>query len=191
MSIAFVLGNGISRQGISLDQLGQRGPVYGCNALYREYTPSILVATDRPIAEQIQHSGYAQKHKFYTRKPIDGLGAMRIPQAYWGFSSGPAAVALAAMHGNVHVYMLGFDMGPNNAGKFNNVYSDTEFYKSSAATPTYTGNWTRQLCQVVNDFSKVNFYRIKGHTTAEIAQFQHLTNLKHLHIEDFLALINM
>jgi hypothetical protein len=151
----------------------------------------VLVATDRPIAEQIQNSGYAQKHKFYTRKPIPGLGALRIPEPYWGYSSGPAAVALAAQHKNVHVYMLGFDMGPSPNGRFNNVYADTEFYKASAATPTYTGNWARQLTQIINSFPKVSFYRVQGATTLPISELNRLTNLSHPDIQEFLALINM
>lgn len=191
MSIAFVLGNGISRQGIDLERLKCVGSVYGCNALYREFAPTVLVATDRPIAEQIQHSGYAQKHKFYTRKPIPGLGALRIPQPYWGYSSGPVALSLAAEDRNVHVYMLGFDMGPTSNGRFNNVYADTEFYKASAATPTYTGNWVNQMMQVIDKFPKISFYRVQGSTTAPVAQFDRLTNLSHLNTQEFLTLINM
>jgi hypothetical protein len=87
--------------------------------------------------------------------------------------------------------MLGFDMGPAANGRFNNVYADTEFYKASAATPTYTGNWARQLVQITNSFSKVSFYRVQGTTTSPIADFDRLTNLSHLDIKEFLALINM
>lgn len=82
MTHAFVLGNGISRKDISLSALKEAGKVYGCNALYREFTPDVLVATDRPIATQIQESGYAKQNKFYTRRPIDGLGGFRLPENY-------------------------------------------------------------------------------------------------------------
>lgn len=191
MSWAFVLGNGLSRQGIDLATLKSHGSIYGCNALYREYAPSVLVATDRPIAEQIQHSGYSLEHTFYTRRPLPGLGARRIPEQWWGYSSGPAALGLAAADKHVHIYMLGFDMGPTANGRFNNVYADTEFYKSSAANPTFVGNWTRQIQDVVNFFPRTNFYRVIGATTATIPQFDSLTNLKYLKTEDFLALINM
>ena len=53
MAIAFVIGNGISRRGIDLLQLQQLGHTYGCNALYREFLPNVLVATDKPIADAI------------------------------------------------------------------------------------------------------------------------------------------
>ena len=57
MTREFVLGNGVSRQGVNLHQLRHLGKIYGCNALYKEFTPDVLVATDKPIAEQIQNSG--------------------------------------------------------------------------------------------------------------------------------------
>ena len=59
MSRAFVLGNGVSRQGIDLDLLKSLGTVYGCNAIYREFVPDVLISTDVPISEAIQRTGYA------------------------------------------------------------------------------------------------------------------------------------
>jgi hypothetical protein len=187
MSTAFVLGNGVSRKGLDLDQLRQHGKIYGCNALYREYVPDVLVATDRPIATAIQQSGYAMKHQFYTRRPVDNLGANRVPSSYFGYSSGPIAVALAAEQGHNMVYLLGFDMGPVNNNQFNNIYAGTEFYKSSDASPTFTGNWTKQLIHIVNDFPHCTFFRIHGPTTSQISQFDNIPNLTSLNLSDFLS----
>jgi len=188
MTTAFVIGNGVSRKSIDLTELKRLGKVYGCNALYREFEPDVLVATDRPIGEQIQNSGYASRNRFYTRKPIAGLGAHAVPQDIWGYSSGPIAVNLAALDGHVVIYMLGFDMGPAATGLFNNVYADTEFYKTSAANPTYAGNWTRQLIDTAKKFPQVEFVRVQGATTAKITQFDKITNLKHMPIQEFQSL---
>jgi hypothetical protein len=146
------------------------------------------VATDRPIAEQIQSSGYPLKHRFYTRKPIAGQGAWPVPEDIWGYSSGPLAVNLAAIDGNLRIYMLGFDMGPSLTGLFNNVYADTEFYKTSAANPTFTGNWTRQIVDTAKKYPQVEFVRVQGATTAAIPKFDKITNLKHMPIDEFLNL---
>ena len=100
MSRAFVLGNGVSRQGIDLDLLLSLGPVYGCNAIYREFTPTVLISTDVPISEAIQRTGYAQKNRMYTRRPLPDSGAVRIDQEYFGYSSGPVAVSIAAADAN-------------------------------------------------------------------------------------------
>lgn len=191
MSVAFVLGNGVSRQAIDLQALQKHGSIYGCNALYREFAPDVLVATDRPIAEQIQHSGYAQQHRFHTRKPIAGLGARTIPQRYWGYSSGPAALGIAAEDKNLHIYLLGFDMGPAADGRFNNVYANTEFYKPHAANPTFTGNWIKQMRTVMEDYPRCCFYRVHGATTATITEFETLVNCSKLTIEEFQTRINM
>jgi hypothetical protein len=190
MKTAFVVGNGISRQTVSLQHLMTLGPVYACNAVYREFTPTVLVATDRPIAIRIQESGYSANNKFYTRRPMDGLGALAIPQPYFGFSSGPVATALAALDKNYKIYMLGFDIGPVENKKFNNVYAGTEFYKSSDSPATYTGNWIKQIIQIAHNFPQVTFERVKGATTAHVPEFETVKNLRHVPLSTFVDRIN-
>lgn len=190
MTFAFVLGNGVSRQLVDLDQLASLGPIYGCNALYRDRVPWVLVSTDRPISEAIQKSGYSAQHRMYTRKPIPGLGAQKIPQDYYGFSSGPIAVALAALDQHSAVYLIGFDMGPVSGDRFNNVYADTEFYKKSSARPTYTGNWIRQIQRVCRDFPHTAFFRVMGPTTAAVSEFKTVQNLVAMPLQDFQNRIN-
>lgn len=190
MAVAFVLGNGRSRLSLDLSQIASCGSIYGCNALYREFTPTVLISTDRPISSSIQNSGYAAQHRFYTRKPIPGLGGIAVPQKYFGFSSGPLATAIAAMDGNEPVYLVGFDMGALPGERFNNVYADTEFYKKSASRPTYTGNWIRQLCHISRDFPRVRFIRVIGDTTAPIPQFDSISNVYKLAIADLQDRLN-
>lgn len=190
MTVAFVLGNGQSRQDVDLSALAAQGPVYGCNALFRQFEPAVLVSTDAPISRAIQESGYSSAHVHYTRKPLPALGAKRIPQQYYGFSSGPAAVGIAAVDRHRRIYLIGFDLGPTATGHFNNMYADSEFYKKSSATPTYTGNWIRQLTTVARDFPAVQFLRVQGATTAAVAALVNLPNFAHMDMADFLNRIN-
>ena len=104
MAAAFVLGNGISRQALDLTQLKTLGTTYGCNAIYREFEPDVLISTDTPISERIQFESYSQTHVHYTRKPLPGSGSRRIAQQYFGFSSGPVAVAQAWAWGPAKPY---------------------------------------------------------------------------------------
>ena len=189
MSTAFVCGNGISRKNISLASLRSHGPIYGCNAMYREFEPDCLIATDRPISEQIQKSGYSKTHRFYTRRPLPGFGAFALSKKYYGNSSGPNAIAIAAMDGHDTIYLLGFDMGPTVNAKFNNVYAGSQFYKSVDSAPTYTGNWIRQIVTIAEDFPKVSFVRVTGSTTAKIADFDKLNNFKNITIDEFCSLM--
>jgi len=190
MSQAFVLGNGLSRQGLTLSDLQQYGVVYGCNALYRDFTPDVLVATDRPIAQEIESTGYALNNKFYTRRPSTESGALTIPKPYYGFSSGPVAVALAALAGHEKIYMIGFDLGPTENNKFNNLYAGTEFYKAPDSNPTYTGNWIKQLRQICSDFPDTTFVRAYGETTAKIPELDQVKNLDHCSLPYLLDRIN-
>jgi len=190
MGPAFVLGNGISRQLIDLNLLKTLGRVYGCNAIYREFEPDVLISTDLPISERIQHEGYSRTHVHYTRKPLPDSGSMRISQQYFGYSSGPAAVGQAALDGARAIYLIGFDMGPTRTGRFNNIYADTEFYKKSSANPTFTGNWVRQIRQIAKDFPKASFFRVVGDTTADLSDLRSIANMAHLPIADFQNRIN-
>lgn len=185
MIAAFVLGNGVSRQAVDLNRLKSLGTTYGCNAIYREFVPDVLISTDTPISERIQAEGYSQQHVHYTRKPLPDSGARRIAQKYFGFSSGPVAVGQAALDGAVAIYLVGFDMGPTRNGRFNNCYADTEFYKKSSANPTFTGNWVRQLQTIMKDYPKTSFFRVVGDTTAEVRELLGVANLAHMTMTDF------
>jgi hypothetical protein len=116
-------------------------------------------------------------------------GALPVPREYYGFSSGPIAAALACLDQAKEIYLIGFDMGPVN-NHFNNVYADTEFYKKSSATPTYTGNWAKQLASVMKEFSNTVFWRVAGTTTAPVLEFQKIKNYQILPLNEFLNRIN-
>jgi hypothetical protein len=187
--IAFVLGNGRSRQCIDVKNLQKTAAVYACNAIYRECTPDVLVSTDRPISETIQNSGYAQCNRFYTRKPLENSGALRLPRQYQGFSSGPNAVGLACIDGHAKIYMLGFDLGSTDQ-HFNNVYADTQFYKKKTDPPTYSGNWIRQITQITKDYPNVEFVRVTGVESAVITELSNLPNMQSLTVQQFQTLLN-
>jgi hypothetical protein len=70
------------------------------------------------------------------------------------------------------------------------VYAGTEFYKSAEATPTYTGNWIKQICHVITDYPRTRFFRICGPTTARISELDALKNLDHWDLTAFAERIN-
>lgn len=190
MNRAFVLGNGRSRLALNLSKLHEHGPIYGCNGLYREYTPDCLIATDAPIARAIQQSGYAQKHRFHTRRPIEGSGAKSLPKEYRGFSSGPNAVAQALLDGHYEIFLIGFDLGTTN-GIFNNVYADTEFYKRVTDPPTFAGNWIKQIRTLCETFIDRQFVRVSGPESAHIPTFNEIGNMRQRSVDQFKQSLNI
>lgn len=189
MSVAFALGNGKSRLVIDVNELKQVGPVYACNAMYREFIPDCLVATDPAIAKAIQESGYALNNRFHTRRPFDGSGAKSLPKNYRGFSSGPNTLAQACIDGYHVMYLLGFDLGTTN-GQFNNVYADTEFYKKITDPPTFSGNWIKQIKQIAEDYPNRRFVRVEGPESAFVPGFRDVPNLETMPMDRFQERLN-
>ena len=63
----FILGNGQSRLGVNLKKLKEYGKVYGCNAIYRDFEPDVLVGVDQGIMHEMYHSGICEKIPTYFR----------------------------------------------------------------------------------------------------------------------------
>lgn len=185
---AFVLGNGKSRLQINLHELRRYGKIYGCNALFRDFTPDVLVATDRPMATEIEQSGYAEKNEFWTRIPSPEYSARKIELNY-GFSSGPIAVSLAAKNDHRYIYLLGFDL-VGDQGMINNVYAGTDNYRPKTDKETFWGNWVSQIQTIMKDqFPHKKYIRVNDsrHTPKE---WSSQANYSELSYPDFVSSIN-
>jgi len=192
LSIAFVLGNGTSRSDIDLNKLKNYGKVYGCNALYREFTPDYLIAVDSKMVLEIVDTNYHYKNSVWsnpnpTTNKIPGLNLMN-PNLGW--SSGPTALHLASTHGHDEIYILGFDyVGLGESAELvNNLYADTNNYKKSNERATYYGNWLRQTATCVNQNQKVKYYRITNNSEFLPRELTQLQNLFHMEKEKFLEI---
>tara|TARA_B110000967_G_C18821653_1_gene529046 strand:- start:315 stop:1112 length:798 start_codon:yes stop_codon:yes gene_type:complete len=78
--IAVCLGNGQSRQGLDLEKMKKYATVIGCNAIYRDFTPDILVAVDSRISHEIYRKANLNNMKAYLGywTPIPNMVAMEM-----------------------------------------------------------------------------------------------------------------
>ena len=60
---AYIIGNGTSRQGLELSLRG--GDIWGCNAMFRDYTPDYLTIVDASIMGECCVSRYPKYNKCY------------------------------------------------------------------------------------------------------------------------------
>lgn len=67
MKNVFLIGNGETRKGLDLNKFKTKGKVLGCNALYRDFTPDILISVDHGIMHEIYHDGYVLKNECWFR----------------------------------------------------------------------------------------------------------------------------
>lgn len=54
----FFIGNGGSRKDFDLNILLKRGTIIGCNALYRDFQPDILICQDAKMARELHNAKY-------------------------------------------------------------------------------------------------------------------------------------
>lgn len=187
-STAFVIGNGTSRKYIPIESLAKFGKIYGCNALYREYSPDYLIAVDTKMILEINSNHYQKTNQVWTNynRAYDKLQDFNFFKPSKGWSSGPTALWFAAQHGYKTIYILGFDYKGLDAGKkFNNIYADTMNYKRSTDGATFHGNWLRQTQQVIDQNPKINFIRVVDQFTYMPPELKNFTNLQNMQKEHF------
>jgi len=192
--VSFVLGNGVSRESIIPSELQQLGKVYGCNALYRSFSPDFLIAVDTKMIIEINNSGYQKNNQVWTNpnKAYRSMTGFNFFQPSKGWSSGPTALWLASQHGYKTIYILGFDYKGINDGKtFNNIYANTENYKGSKDSATYYGNWLRQTKTVIESHSKIKYVRVIAPDNFIPPELNKIVNLTHISVDDFKKIFNL
>jgi|TARA_B110000503_G_scaffold127932_1_gene198278 hypothetical protein len=189
MSIAFVVGNGISRLPVNLTSLKKYGSVYACNAVYREFSPDYLIAVDSKMIVEICESGYQLRNIVWTNennKRHLKYEKLNFFQPSKGWSSGPTALWLASQHKHKTIYILGFDFKGINEDKVNNIFSGTKNYKPTDANSTYYGNWLRQTRNVILENQNISYKRVialDNFCPEELNNYNYSTEI----IEDFLS----
>ena len=189
MSVAFVLGNGLSRKPIPLDPLKTHGKIYACNAVYRTFTPDYLVAVDAKMVSEICTDGAQLRMSVWTNpnrayKKYKGLNFF---EPSLGWSSGPTALWLASKNGHQLIYILGFDFIGTPDGKLNNIFGDTPNYKKNSDIATYHGNWNRQTSIILQKNSLKRYIRVvpEGINVFEAQDLKKYTNYSEITVQEF------
>ena len=113
---AIIIGNGTSRLGMNLNLIkNHRGGLlasgalqsYGCNALYRDFSPNFLVATGDDIVKEIADSGYADDNIVYASAYdiLDYPGKFYLIPQDPGWNAGTIATYMACFDGHEKVYL--------------------------------------------------------------------------------------
>ena len=187
-SVAFVLGNGTSRSAIESELLSELGTIYGCNAIYRTFSPDYLIAVDVKMILEITKSGYQNNNSVWTNhnNAYTEIKNVNYFQPSKGWSSGPTALWLAAEHGYDDIYILGFDYaGLENNSKLNNLNAGTKNYKRPNEGATFYGNWLRQTKTVVRDNKKTTFHRVIAPDNYMPDELNTFENFNTIELDDF------
>jgi hypothetical protein len=192
--IAFVIGNGVSRLPIDLEQLKSIGKVYACNAVYRTFQPDFLVAVDVKMILEINKAGFQHKNQVWTNpnRSYERIKNLNFFSPSKGWSSGPTALWLATQHQYKKIYILGFDFRGSKEGRmFNNIYADTANYKKSTDGATFFGNWMRQTTSVIKENTNIEYKRVIAPDNYCPEELNKFNNLENIFIEDFQQMFNL
>lgn len=201
---ACVIGNGISRKEFQLSAVfnhfggllaTQKLQTYGCNALYRDFTPDFLVVSgdDAGIITEIANSGYCTNNIVYA-------SAMDI-QAHPGkfylvpqdpdWNAGSTATYLAAFDGHKKIYLVGFD-GQDTENYNYNIYAGTHGYQSARnahASPAFL-DLTMKI--VFDTYHDVEFVRVMPSANSAMPEsWKGCTNLRQISFRDFVLEANL
>lgn len=173
-TLAFVIGNGESRQGFDLNKIAGFNN-YACNLSALDFDSQQAVACDRVILNALADRGYAQsvwtraslcnlplQLKLASLPPLPYKGDHKYDQQiHWG--SGLNAVLTACDHGHNMLLMLGFDLFGSGASldKINNIYKNSPGYKDSDARPVNPVHWIHQFQKLFKLYPLTSFVFIK------------------------------
>ena len=190
-NIAFIIGNGPSRLDFDLELLIDHGTIYGCNALYRDFTPHFLVAIDPPIIEEIK------LHQFPSDKFIVPPHDEQYESASFHKGSsrprsnaGTNAILEAIKAGHNTLLCLGFDfLIANEKVSTANIYDETACYESTTRA-TYIDNLNRAkyLEWICKQHQNVNFIMIfpRGPFTVHSVNSQNISGMYYDEIVEWL-----
>lgn len=179
-----VVGNGISRRGQDLEDWKYKCSVMiGCNNLYKEIFPDMLVSADWNMTNQILKDvpAFPGLHIFRDKKVWRVRTGRMILVSLMkpGWSSGGRAVELAcSLCDPEKVYLIGFDLDWTSAGSYNNMYEGMPGYKKAGDPPVCPKNFISQIETVCKNFPTVEFVRYIPEEGAINKQLALLPNMK-------------
>jgi hypothetical protein len=192
---AVVLGNGPTRLAFDLQHLknysGHLGAdtvqTYGCNALYRDFTPDFLIASGHPnIVKELAESKYIEDNIVYT----NAIHLLEYPGKFYLIphdsytNAGTAALYLAAFDGHKKIFMLGFDGQPDQGFNYN-IYAGTNGYDTKHSL-VLDDKWILDCKQVFDVYNDVEFIRVTQFNTEKIPElWKYATNFRQISHSEF------
>ena len=145
MSRVFCIGNGESRRDFNLQNLRQYGKIYGCNALYRDFTPDVLTSVDHGMMHEIYHAGVAQKIDCYFRDWTKVPAMHYEPMVYGGMSEMDAKehlddILVSNERGDSDQFVM---HGANLKGIVEMIKRNGEKYKKNVNNSTIKVSWIK------------------------------------------------
>lgn len=199
--LAVVFGNGTSRLDYNYTPAfhhvgGFKGEkkiqTYGCNGIYRDYSPNFLIVTSEIIAKELHDANYDDSNVVLAH----ANQVLNYPKSFHLIphddfkDAGSTALRTACFDGHQKVYMVGFD-SQNLPGQNNNVYANTHGYGSNEA-PIDDRNWVSNWLEVMQTYNNVEFIRVTHREDYPLPEkLNYATNLRSISFRDFVFEVDL
>lgn len=147
----FLIGNGKSRKNFDLEYLRPYGTIIGCNALYRDFSPDILVAIDAKLLNELKDARYEGRCIIPNNRSVKVPPATKWKTERFNTSGCFAMHLISRVMKPKLCFMLGMDNYPGN------VYDGTKNYAPNTLQNfTGVGNYYLQALQGPGETVYVN-----------------------------------
>jgi hypothetical protein len=193
---ACVIGNGPSRATFNLELLDHPMGIlgadslqtYGCNAVYRDYTPDFLICSgSADIVKELAEGNYIKDNVVYT----NAHNLLAYPNKFYLLPNDPytdagtAALSIAAFDGHKKIYMLGFD-GQDSPGYNYNIYAGTNGYEPLIGSKVLDYKWIEDHKKVFDVYTDVKFIRVTPKGREPIPEsWKYCTNFSQIDFRTF------
>ena len=168
-SIAHVIGHSTSRDNFDLNLLnGQTGgkdgvrsvgQTYGCNLLYKDFTPDFLICTNKTICSEIADDGYGKENIVFSnvKNILQHEGHFHLYPHFTPNNAGTLALKLACADGHKKIFLVG--MTTYNAPNDNMYYGKHDAYKEVNVDGA-NGKFIQDCAKLFLLYDDVEFYYV-------------------------------
>jgi hypothetical protein len=200
---AVIIGNGTSRLEFNMSAIfSHRGGLlgadklqtYGCNALYRDYTPDFLIVRNNNIVAEIakSKSKYTKNNVVYT----SSIQLINYPGKFYSIphdpytDAGTTAAYIAAFDGHKKIFLIGFD-NQDTIGYNYNVYAGTVGYNAVNSIIS-DQQWIIDRAKLATAYNDVDFVWVTntGRTTMPLAWYK-CDNFRQISFRQFVIEANL
>ena len=157
--VAFIVGNGVSRKNIDLNNLVGHGPIFGCNALYRDFEDwDYLISFDTGMVREIREQNFECKGTVVIPPVEKHYESIEYSPFRRRSNAGMIAMESAIERKHTILYCFGMDFVLEGDVSTDNVYKNTTNYgPETHATKDDNYHRIRYLKWFLDKYSDIKF----------------------------------
>tara|TARA_B100000989_G_C19531854_1_gene470485 strand:- start:6434 stop:7183 length:750 start_codon:yes stop_codon:yes gene_type:complete len=198
--VAHIIGNSKSRENFNLNllkgqtggELGVRsvGQTYGCNLLYKQFSPDFLICTNKLICNEIAESGYGKENIVFSnvKNILQHGGNFHLYPHYVNQNTGTLALKLACADGHKKIFLIG--MTTYSSPEDNIFYDKHDAYKKVNVEGA-NGKFVQDCARIFLLYDDVEFFYVCEYQGLMPEAYNWIPNLKEITVPQYYNLASL